>query len=160
MRRRCTCYRSSGRATCGAGPPTFRVHASVSIPTVASKPNITCFRRSDCYADGAPELLFCENETNHRRLSGLDIAGCFKDGINDYIVHGAGMPSATQAEGSKCAFHYRLVLAAGATAMRPTSPAPCRRASSALYPLRSHFRRAAGGSRRILCRAPAGYCRS
>ncbi len=69
------------------------------------------------YADGAPELLFCENETNYRRLSGLDIAGCFKDGINDYIVYGRRDAVSTQAKGSKCAFHYRLVLAAGATAV-------------------------------------------
>jgi hypothetical protein len=70
------------------------------------------------YADGAPELLFCENETNHRRLSGLDIAaGCFKDSINDYIVYGRRDAVSTQAKGSKCAFHYRLVLAAGATAV-------------------------------------------
>jgi hypothetical protein len=68
------------------------------------------------FADGTPELLFCENETNHRRLNGLAVGGCFKDGINDYIVHGNRDGVSVDAEGSKCAFHYRLTLPPGASA--------------------------------------------
>jgi hypothetical protein len=68
------------------------------------------------FADGAPELLFCENETNHRRLNGLAVSGCFKDGINDYIVHGDKDGVSVDPEGSKCAFHYRLTVAAGGSA--------------------------------------------
>jgi hypothetical protein len=68
------------------------------------------------YADGAPDLLFCENETNHRRFAGLDVDGCFKDGINDYIVHGDLNAISTLPEGSKCAFHYRLTVETGASA--------------------------------------------
>jgi hypothetical protein len=34
------------------------------------------------------EWLFCENDTNVRRLYGMDGAGPFKDGIGDYVVHG------------------------------------------------------------------------
>ena len=41
---------------------------------------IRCLRRCDCSREGAPELLFCENETNVRRLYGIDAAGYFKDG--------------------------------------------------------------------------------
>lgn len=67
-------------------------------------------------ADGAPELLFCENETNHRRLSGLAVSGHFKDGINDYIVRGDKESISIDAEGSKCAFHYELTVAAGGSA--------------------------------------------
>ena len=34
-------------------------------------------------------MLFCENETNVRRLWGMKAPGeYFKDGINDYIVNG------------------------------------------------------------------------
>ncbi|MFP6562706.1 glucosidase [Paraburkholderia sp. B3] len=41
--------------------------------------------------DGARvEWLFCENDTNVKRLFGMDSAGPFKDGINDYVVHGRG----------------------------------------------------------------------
>ena len=41
------------------------------------------------FCDGRPEFLFCENDTNVRRLCGIDAPGHhFKDGINDYIVNG------------------------------------------------------------------------
>ncbi len=40
-------------------------------------------------ADGKPELLFCENETNARRLYGqADATGRFKDAFHDYVVQG------------------------------------------------------------------------
>ncbi|MCS6823388.1 MAG: glucosidase [Cytophagaceae bacterium] len=39
--------------------------------------------------EGNPELLFCENETNHEKVYGHPPKeGFWKDGINDYIVHG------------------------------------------------------------------------
>jgi len=40
--------------------------------------------------EGDPELLFCDNETNTRRLYNYDDGTPYvKDGINDYLVHGA-----------------------------------------------------------------------
>jgi hypothetical protein len=42
------------------------------------------------YCEGSPELLFTENETNARRLFGVEnLTRYVKDGINDYIIHGA-----------------------------------------------------------------------
>ena len=42
------------------------------------------------HCEGSPELLFTENETNARRLFGAENRTPYvKDGINDYIVHGA-----------------------------------------------------------------------
>ena len=39
--------------------------------------------------DGAPELLFTDNETNAERLFGAPTATPYvKDGINDHVVHG------------------------------------------------------------------------
>jgi hypothetical protein len=38
--------------------------------------------------DGKPILLFCENETNVRRLFGFNATAYFKDGINNFIVDG------------------------------------------------------------------------
>ena len=39
---------------------------------------------------GQPELLFCDNETNHGRLYGLSPSPPYpKDGINDHVVSGA-----------------------------------------------------------------------
>src|SRR5260370_10612475 len=41
------------------------------------------------FCDKQPEFLFCENETNVRRLWGMDAPGhYFKDGINDCVVNG------------------------------------------------------------------------
>jgi hypothetical protein len=41
------------------------------------------------HCEGSPELLFTENETNARRLFGIENRTPFvKDGINDHIVHG------------------------------------------------------------------------
>ncbi|HST75578.1 MAG TPA: glucosidase [Acetobacteraceae bacterium] len=76
--------------------------------------------------DGPHELLFCENERNTRRLDGTTQAGFFKDGINDYIVHGDRGAVNPQREGSKCAAHVQLDIAAGGSAqlrlrLRPES---------------------------------------
>ncbi|MCK5930859.1 MAG: glucosidase, partial [Fulvimarina manganoxydans] len=45
--------------------------------------------------------LFCENETNVRRLYGEPVEGAFKDAINDHIVGGGRMP--LPSSGTKCA---------------------------------------------------------
>ena len=39
--------------------------------------------------DGAPEALFCDNETNTQRLWGQPAPPYPKDGINDHVVSGA-----------------------------------------------------------------------
>src|SRR6185437_14178304 len=66
--------------------------------------------------DGPHELLFCENETNTRRLDGTTAEGFFKDAINDCIVHGDRGAVNPQREGSKCAAHMQLDIAAGGSA--------------------------------------------
>ncbi len=64
--------------------------------------------------DGAPELLFTENETNTRRLFGYDDGSRYvKDGINDYVVHGARDAVNPEHSGTKVAAHYVVELAAG-----------------------------------------------
>ena len=79
--------------------------------------------------DGAqPTLLFCENETNARRLFG--VAGTTpypKDGINDHVIADAPTVNPEQ-RGTRCAFWYQLQVAAGATVelrlrVRPTATA-------------------------------------
>ena len=69
--------------------------------------------RLDCDGDGS--TLFCENETNVRRLFQTDGAGPFKDGINDAVVHG-DTAAVRHDTGSKAAFHRRIDIAAGGTA--------------------------------------------
>src|SRR3954466_11918847 len=63
------------------------------------------------------ELLFCENETNPRRLLGADVPGHFKDGINDYVVGGRPGAVSPLREGTKCAALARLDLDAGGRAV-------------------------------------------
>jgi len=65
------------------------------------------------YADGAPALLFTENDTNPRRLFGADQAGYFKDGINDFVVGGDRAAVNPDRIGSKAAAHYQAVVPAG-----------------------------------------------
>jgi hypothetical protein len=70
-----------------------------------------------CYFDGAPELLFCENETNHRRLFGVEGTPHPKDAFHDYLVQGDASAPNPERRGTKCAAHYRLELAPGARAV-------------------------------------------
>jgi hypothetical protein len=63
------------------------------------------------YCEGSPELLFTENETNNQRLYGIANASPYvKDGINDYIVHGAHEAVNPEYVGTKAAAHYPLSL--------------------------------------------------
>jgi hypothetical protein len=62
---------------------------------------------------GEPTLLFCENETNTRRLYGLESGTPYpKDGINDHVIGGAPTVNPDHS-GTKCAFWYRLTVPAG-----------------------------------------------
>jgi hypothetical protein len=64
--------------------------------------------------DGAPELLFTENDTNTRRLFGYDDGSRYvKDGINDYVVRGARDAVNPEHNGTKVAAHYVVELPAG-----------------------------------------------
>jgi hypothetical protein len=57
-------------------------------------------------------LLFCENETNFRRLYGTDVRGPFKDGIGDFVVRGERDAVNAEQSGTKCAAHLVLDLPA------------------------------------------------
>jgi hypothetical protein len=66
------------------------------------------------YCEGRPELLFTENETNQQRLFGVaDGAANVKDGINDYIVHGAKAAASSSGPGTKASAHYEKNVAPG-----------------------------------------------
>jgi hypothetical protein len=68
--------------------------------------------------DGAPELLFTENETNAHRLFGAPSPTPFvKDGINDYVVGGTTQAVNPAKTGTKAAGRYALVVGAGASAV-------------------------------------------
>jgi len=65
------------------------------------------------YCEGAPSLLFTENETNVRRLFGVERDGFFKDGINDAVVNGQMAAVNPEGIGTKAAAHYQVVIPAG-----------------------------------------------
>ena len=66
------------------------------------------------YCEGRPELLFTENETNAQRLYGLvNETPYVKDGINDYVIHGATQAVNPAATGTKGAAHYQMTVAPG-----------------------------------------------
>ena len=65
--------------------------------------------------NGSPAVLFCDNESNTRRLWNHDGAAYPKDAINDHVVHGADTVNPERV-GSKAALWYQVEVAAGATA--------------------------------------------
>ena len=90
--------------------------------------NRNCGRRSDnsivathpglgeykWLCDGKPDLLFCDNETNVRRLFGQqDAAGFFKDAFHEYVIGGKNDAVNPQRTGTKAGAHYRLEIPAG-----------------------------------------------
>ena len=66
------------------------------------------------YVDGHPKLLFCENETNPRRLHGRpDAPGYFKDAFHDYLVQGNHSAVNPELTGTKTVAHYFLRIPPG-----------------------------------------------
>ena len=65
--------------------------------------------------DGTPEWLFCDNESNARRLWDADGPPFPKDGIADHVVRGTATVNPEHA-GTKAALWYRVTVAAGQTA--------------------------------------------
>ena len=61
-------------------------------------------------AEGAPEVLFCDNETNAVRLFGAEHneSPYPKDGINDYVVHGHQSAVNPRGEGTKVGLRYQF----------------------------------------------------
>jgi hypothetical protein len=63
-------------------------------------------------AEGSPEVLFCNNETNTKRLYNFDDGRqYYKDGINDHIVHGAETVNPKKT-GTKAAVNYDITVPA------------------------------------------------
>jgi hypothetical protein len=74
------------------------------------------YGRRALYCEGNPELLFTENETNHVRLGGaVNGSVHFKDGINEYVVHGVQNAVNPSRFGTKASAHYHMALAPGET---------------------------------------------
>jgi hypothetical protein len=65
------------------------------------------------YGGNCKELLFCDNETNNPKLyNSPDGKKYYKDGINDYIIHGASTINPDRG-GTKAAVNYEMTVPAG-----------------------------------------------
>jgi hypothetical protein len=89
----------------GANKPEIKLTADGSV--VAEHEDLPRYR---LYADGKPQWLFTDNETNGPRLFGLPHrpGQFYKDGFHEFVIH--GNPNAVNAEriGTKAAAHYVL----------------------------------------------------
>jgi len=66
---------------------------------------------------GEPELLFCENETNRKRLYNIDnLKNYLKDSINDYVMTGDKSHVNPENRGTKAAALYKITIPAGESA--------------------------------------------
>jgi hypothetical protein len=97
--------------TTDAERPQLTLHGDGSV--TAAHPNLPLMRLT---YEGSPELLFCDNDTNPRRLFGTNAAGHFKDAINDYIVNGDRAAVNLGQTGTKLALHHVADLAPGGRA--------------------------------------------
>ena len=94
---------------------------------------------------GAPAALFCENESNLKRLYGVEpITPYPKDGINDHVIHGAPTVNPDRS-GTKCAYWYKATVQPGQTVelrlrLRPVKEEPVGRVVDA-FGVRSEERR-------------------
>ena len=114
-----------------AGAPRPRLSAPEGVAGAAAiaaeHPTLGHYR---LLAEGAPELLFVENETNVARVFGAVGASRFpKDGINEYVVEGRAAAANPAREGTKAAAHYHLTLPPGEPAtlrlrLSATAPGP------------------------------------
>ena len=64
------------------------------------------------YADETDRHMFCDNETNTHRLYGVEKKGYFKDGIQEYLVHGNEQAINYQ-QGTKAALNYEKLIPGG-----------------------------------------------
>ncbi|MCB9960141.1 MAG: glucosidase [Rhodospirillaceae bacterium] len=94
----------------GAGKPRLR---AVGDATVGIDSRVFGSYRLHC--DGAPELLFTENDSNTRRLWGQDAPGPFKDGFHDYLIAGDAGAVDPSRSGTKAGACYRLEVPARAS---------------------------------------------
>jgi len=69
------------------------------------------------YSDGKPEVLFCDNETNVRRLYGQNEAkGHFKDAFHEFVIHGDQSAVNSERTGTKAGVLHKLTIPAGGSA--------------------------------------------
>jgi hypothetical protein len=108
-------FRNTWWSGLDARPPLLRQAASSGDIGIISLKHYY-YEQRQLYCDGPSELLFTNNETNYERFfpeSTSEPASFYKDGINNYIVHGDTKALNPQRIGTKAAAHYPLHLGPG-----------------------------------------------
>jgi mannosylglycerate hydrolase MGH1-like protein len=101
---------------------TWSWEAASAKPSIAARADGSIVARHDSlgtyyvYAEPPHELLFCDNETNLRRLDSAEATGYFKDAFHDYVVNNDRSAVNPQRRGTKAAVLYTLTVPAGGTA--------------------------------------------
>ena len=168
-RRGSACCRRCGSATRGRGATTT---PKPSLRAVGRRASIQAThhgarRRTGCRCEGAPELLFTENESNAARLWGQPNAVAVREGRVPRLrrVGPARRGESRARTGTKAAAHYALEVPAGGSqtlrlrlvdARRPPSPSPTStrlRAAASPTPTSS-----TSGSRRRRSPRTSGAC--
>ena len=123
---------AEAKAEAGAGGP-----AAVSIGhPVLGELELTAGAGPDA---AVPQVLFCENETNTKRLFGSDpITPYPKDGINDHVISGAPTVNPDRT-GTKCAFWYQVTVPPGQTTELRLRLRPAQTGSPAATALGAEF---------------------
>ena len=67
------------------------------------------------YGDETDQNLFCDNETNARRFYGEDKPGYYKDGIQEFLIHGKEN-AINYSLGTKVAQNYERIIPGGGSA--------------------------------------------
>src|SRR5262245_16957856 len=97
-------------------PVMARARASAGVQAIALDEPL--YGRRYMYCEGAPALLFTDNDTNAARLFGAPNATPFvKDGIDDFVVHGRADAINAAETGTKCSAQYRLSIPGRASAV-------------------------------------------
>jgi len=105
----------------GHRAPRPKLHKARPAPNPVIGPNLSQPNQTQpaarwLHCEGSPELLFTENETNAKRLFGIENRTLFvKDGINDKVVNDVKEAVNPEHVGSKAAAHYKLSLGSGDT---------------------------------------------
>lgn len=66
-----------------------------------------------CYLDKAEEILFCDNDTNTKKLYNNDVKGYFKDAFHEVVVEGNSQAINPAERGTKACGHYIFDIPAG-----------------------------------------------
>src|SRR5262249_9040004 len=104
--------------SCRVGEPRPELHQSAMAPNPIIELNHSSLDKRWLHCEGSPDLLFTENDTNAERLFGVrNTTPYVKDGINDYVVHGAHDAVNPRRTGTKAAADYQLTIAPGEVAV-------------------------------------------